>query len=40
MSVADALAAGAIEIEGDAGVLEELLSLLESPPGRFPIVTP
>jgi len=40
VTVADALAAGAIEVEGDAAVLEELLSLLEAPPGRFPIVTP
>ncbi len=40
VTVADALAAGAVEIEGDAAVLEELLSLLESPPGRFPMVTP
>ena len=40
VTVADALAAGAIEIEGDQGALEELLSLLEAPPGRFPIVSP
>ena len=40
MTVADAVAAGAIEIEGDAAPLEELISLLEAPPGRFPIVTP
>jgi alkyl sulfatase BDS1-like metallo-beta-lactamase superfamily hydrolase len=40
VSVGDALAAGAVEIEGDAAVLDELLGLLEAPPGRFPIVTP
>jgi alkyl sulfatase BDS1-like metallo-beta-lactamase superfamily hydrolase len=40
VTVPDALAAGAIEIEGDAAPLEELLSLLQAPPGRFPIVTP
>ena len=40
VSAADALAAGAIEIEGDAAVLDELLDLLEAPPGRFAIVEP
>ncbi|MBA2629775.1 MAG: hypothetical protein H0U84_01960, partial [Thermoleophilaceae bacterium] len=40
VSVADAVSAGAIEVEGRAAVLDELLSLLEAPPGRFPIVTP
>jgi alkyl sulfatase BDS1-like metallo-beta-lactamase superfamily hydrolase len=40
VSAADALEAGAIEIEGDAAVFDELLGLLEAPPGRFPIVTP
>jgi alkyl sulfatase BDS1-like metallo-beta-lactamase superfamily hydrolase len=40
VTVADALAAGAIEIDGDQTVLEDLLALLEAPPGRFPIVTP
>jgi alkyl sulfatase BDS1-like metallo-beta-lactamase superfamily hydrolase len=37
---ADAVAAGAIEVEGDDAVLDEFVSLLEVPPGRFPIVTP
>ncbi|HEU0023367.1 MAG TPA: alkyl sulfatase dimerization domain-containing protein [Thermoleophilaceae bacterium] len=40
VSPADAVASGAIEIEGDAAVLDELVSLLEAPAGRFPIVTP
>ena len=37
---ADAVAAGAIEIDGDGSALDELVALLEAPPGRFPIVTP
>ena len=37
---ADAVAAGAIEIDGDGSALDELVELLEAPPGRFPIVTP
>ena len=37
---ADAVAAGAIEVDGDAAVLDELVELLVAPPGRFPIVTP
>jgi len=40
VSAADAIAAGAIEVDGDAAVLDELLDLLEAPPARFPIVTP
>jgi alkyl sulfatase BDS1-like metallo-beta-lactamase superfamily hydrolase len=37
---ADAVAAGAIEVDGDPAVLDELVELLVAPPGRFPIVTP
>lgn len=37
---ADAIASGALEIEGDGSALDELLSVLDTPPGRFSIVTP
>jgi alkyl sulfatase BDS1-like metallo-beta-lactamase superfamily hydrolase len=40
VSPPDALAAGAIELDGDAKVLDDLVELLDAPPGRFPIVTP